>query len=174
MPKSKNRSIPQKDVHQRLNYLYQAAHTVLTISPDNWELSQHYSSTLMVLAKRNVLRLHPQVKRTLCKICNMILIPGVTAKTRTGMKGEKHIVIHCLHCGTSKKFLSKKDFILWHDRPENIKEIIIIGPKAFEGQSPTNLSKCNARKDEASERKVEKGRKHDDGATSNREVTEHK
>nr|XP_039258881.1 ribonuclease P protein subunit p21-like [Styela clava] len=131
MGKSKRQSIHQKDVFHRLNYLYQAAHTVLTINPMDWDLSRHYTNTLRTLAKKNVLRLHPHLKRTLCKGCDLLLIPGITSKVRTSGKRENHIIIECLHCDTLKRFLCKNDYVLWHDNPKNIKEIVILEKRSI-------------------------------------------
>lgn len=126
MGKNKRQSIHQKDVFQRLNHLYQAAHAVLTINPEDWDLSRHYTNTMRTLAKKNVLRLHPHLKRTLCKRCDLLLIPGITSKVRTHGKKDNHIVIECLHCEALKRFVCKEGHVLWHDKPENIREIVVL------------------------------------------------
>ncbi|XP_038572390.1 ribonuclease P protein subunit p21 isoform X2 [Micropterus salmoides] len=71
-----------KDAYQRLNYLYQAAHCVLSQTPENVELARFYCFTQKTIARRLVLRQDPSVKRQLCKKCCSLLIPGVTATTR--------------------------------------------------------------------------------------------
>ncbi|MEQ2268013.1 Ribonuclease P protein subunit p21 [Xenotaenia resolanae] len=83
--------LKDKEAYQRLNYLYQAAHCVLSQSPDNVELARFYCFTQKTIARRLVLRQDPSVKRTLCKKCCSLLIPGVTATTRQRSKSDCHL-----------------------------------------------------------------------------------
>ncbi|XP_030289367.1 ribonuclease P protein subunit p21 isoform X2 [Sparus aurata] len=109
-----------KEAYQRLNYLYQAAHCVLSQNPENVELARFYCFTQKTIARRLVLRQDPSVKRTLCKKCCSLLIPGVTATTRQRRKKNKtrFTVMRCLSCGQSKTLLNNPDYSLWVDRPE--------------------------------------------------------
>ncbi|KAL7396482.1 hypothetical protein ABVT39_006493 [Epinephelus coioides] len=65
-------------------------------------------------------RRDPSVKRTLCKKCCSLLIPGVTATTRQRRKKRKtrFTVVRCLSCGQSKTLLNDPDYCLWAERPE--------------------------------------------------------
>ncbi|XP_031724172.1 ribonuclease P protein subunit p21 [Anarrhichthys ocellatus] len=109
-----------KDAYQRLNYLYQAAHCVLSQNPENVELARFYCFTQKTIARRLVLRQDPSVKRTLCKKCCSLLVPGVTASTRQRRKNRKarFTVVRCLSCEQSKTLLNDPDHCLWVDRPE--------------------------------------------------------
>ncbi|XP_054458683.1 ribonuclease P protein subunit p21 [Anoplopoma fimbria] len=109
-----------KDAYQRLNYLYQAAHSVLSQNPENVELARFYCFTQKTIARRLVLRQDPSVKRTLCKKCFSLLIPGVTASSRQRRKNNKtrFTVMRCLSCGQNKTLLNDPDHRLWVDRPE--------------------------------------------------------
>ncbi|XP_061681868.1 ribonuclease P protein subunit p21 [Syngnathoides biaculeatus] len=113
--------VKDKEAYQRLNYLYQAAHCVLSQNPENVELARFYCFTQRTIAKRLVLRQDPSVKRTICKKCCSLLIPGVTTTTRQQRKrGKKSCftVQRCLCCKRSKKLLNDPDYCLWQDRPE--------------------------------------------------------
>ncbi|CAG10932.1 unnamed protein product, partial [Tetraodon nigroviridis] len=112
--------IKDKEAFQRLNYLYQAAHCVLSQNPENVELARFYCSTQRTIARRLVLRQDPSVKRTLCKRCCSLLIPGVSATTRQRRKKGKigFTVMRCLSCGHTKKLLNNPGYCLWVDRPE--------------------------------------------------------
>ncbi|XP_076582741.1 ribonuclease P protein subunit p21 [Chaetodon auriga] len=112
--------IKDKEAYQRLNYLYQAAHCVLSENAENVELARFYCFTQRTIARRLVLRQDPSVKRTLCKKCCSLLIPGVTATTRQRRKNSKtrFTVVRCLSCGQSKKLLNNPDHCLWVDRPD--------------------------------------------------------
>uniref|UniRef100_A0A3B4WZU4 Ribonuclease P protein subunit p21-like n=1 Tax=Seriola lalandi dorsalis TaxID=1841481 RepID=A0A3B4WZU4_SERLL len=113
-------NLKDKEAYQRLNYLYQAAHCVLSENPENVELARFYCFTQKTIARRLVLRQDPSVKRTLCKKCCSLLIPGVTATTRQRRKKRKtrFTVVRCLSCGQSKALLNNPDYCLWADRPE--------------------------------------------------------
>ncbi|XP_061634819.1 ribonuclease P protein subunit p21 [Phyllopteryx taeniolatus] len=113
--------VKDKEAYQRLNYLYQAAHCVLSQNPDNVELARFYCFTQRTIARRLVLRQDPSVKRTICKKCCSLLIPGLTATTRQQRKrGKKSrfTVLRCLSCKQSKTLLNDPDYCLWQDRPE--------------------------------------------------------
>uniref|UniRef100_A0A3B4A4R1 Uncharacterized protein n=1 Tax=Periophthalmus magnuspinnatus TaxID=409849 RepID=A0A3B4A4R1_9GOBI len=112
--------LKDKDAYLRLNFLYQAAHCVLAQNPDNIELARFYCFTQKTIARRLVLRQDPSVKRTLCKKCCSLLIPGVTATIRQKSKlnNARFTVTTCLSCGEKKAFLNNPDYVLWSDRPE--------------------------------------------------------
>lgn len=112
--------LKDKEAYQRLNYLYQAAHCVLAQNPENVELARFYCFTQKTIARRLVLRQDPSVKRTLCKKCCSLLIPGVTASTRQRRKNSKtrFTVVRCLSCGQCRALLNNPDYSLWVDRPE--------------------------------------------------------
>lgn len=112
--------LKDKEAYQRLNYLYQAAHCVLAQNPENVELARFYCFSQKTIAKRLVLRQDPSVKRTLCKRCCSLLIPGVTATTRQKRKNSKtrFTVMRCLSCGQRKTLLNNPDYCLWADRAE--------------------------------------------------------
>ncbi|XP_054900229.1 ribonuclease P protein subunit p21 [Poeciliopsis prolifica] len=113
-----------KEAYDRMNYLYQAAHCVLSQNPNNVELARFYCSTQKTIARRLVLRQDPSVKRTMCKKCCSLLIPGVTATTRQRRKNKKNrfTVVRCLGCGQTKNLLNNPDHCLWADRPEALLE----------------------------------------------------
>lgn len=112
--------LKDRDAYLRLNFLYQAAHCVLAQNPDNTELARFYCFTQKTIARRLVLRQDPAVKRTLCKKCYVLLIPGVTATTRQKKKRckDRFTVTTCLSCGEKKTLLNNPDYVLWSDRPE--------------------------------------------------------
>ncbi|XP_034036364.1 ribonuclease P protein subunit p21 [Thalassophryne amazonica] len=113
-------NLKDKEAYQRLNYLYQAAHCVLSQNPQNVELARFYCFTQKTIARRLVLRQDPSVKRTLCKKCCCLLIPGITATSRQRRKNSKtrFTVVRCLSCGQTKMLLNNPDHCLWGDRPE--------------------------------------------------------
>ncbi|XP_026861313.1 ribonuclease P protein subunit p21 isoform X2 [Electrophorus electricus] len=113
-------SIKDKEAFQRLNFLYQAAHCVLAQNPENIELARFYCFTQKTIAKRLVLRQDPSVKRTICKKCCSLLIPGVTStvRQRRGSRRQRVTVVRCLSCGFTKTFQNNPKYHLWVDQPE--------------------------------------------------------
>ncbi|XP_028681563.1 ribonuclease P protein subunit p21 [Erpetoichthys calabaricus] len=114
-------NVKDKDAYLRLNFLYQAAHCVLATNPENVELARFYCHTEKNISKRLVLRQDPSVKRTICKKCCSLLVPGVTAtvRQRKCRQRQRKTVVRCLSCGKTKQFLNNPSYVLWGDRPES-------------------------------------------------------
>ncbi|XP_014918198.1 ribonuclease P protein subunit p21 isoform X1 [Prionailurus viverrinus] len=111
--------VKDREAFQRLNFLYQAAHCVLAQDPKNQALARFYCHTERTIAKRLVLRRDPSVKRTLCRGCSSLLIPGLTCTQRQRRcRGQRWTVQTCLTCQRSQRFLNDPDHLLWGDRPE--------------------------------------------------------
>ncbi|TFK15116.1 peroxisome proliferator-activated receptor gamma coactivator 1-alpha [Platysternon megacephalum] len=64
---------------QKVSFLYQAAHCVLTQNPENQELARFYCHVQCSISHRLVLRQDPSVKRTICKSFSALLVPGVSS-----------------------------------------------------------------------------------------------
>uniref|UniRef100_A0A9J8AYC8 Ribonuclease P 21 subunit n=1 Tax=Cyprinus carpio carpio TaxID=630221 RepID=A0A9J8AYC8_CYPCA len=98
----------------------QAAHCVLAQNPENIELARFYCFTQKTISKRLVLRQDPSVKRTVCKKCCALLIPGVTSTVRQkrGPRRQRKTIVRCLSCGLTKRFPNNPKHKLWVDQPE--------------------------------------------------------
>ncbi|XP_038067500.1 ribonuclease P protein subunit p21-like isoform X2 [Patiria miniata] len=129
---------PNQDALQRINFLYQAAHCMLLQNPENTKLARFYITTMKNVAKKAVLRIHPNIKRTVCKRCDLLLVPGLTSKVRVKGKRQKHVVVTCLECGGVKRFLSNNDYKLWVERPECTQNPIT-------GTQESSVKGCNKR-----------------------------
>ncbi|XP_062890789.1 ribonuclease P protein subunit p21 [Mobula hypostoma] len=110
--------VKDRDAMLRVNFLYQAAHCVLAGNPDNSPLVRFYCHTQRSVCKRLVLRQDPSVKRTVCKRCSSLLVPGISAKVRQRRRSQRFTVVSCLHCGMSRRFQNRPDYLLWTERPE--------------------------------------------------------
>ncbi|KFO25071.1 Ribonuclease P protein subunit p21 [Fukomys damarensis] len=116
--------VKDREAFQRLSFLYQAAHCVLAQDPENQALARFYCHTEKTIAKRLVLRQQarprdPSVKRTLCRGCSSLLIPGLTCTQRQRRRrGRRWTVQTCLTCQHSQRFLNDPGHLLWGDRPE--------------------------------------------------------
>lgn len=107
---------PNFHLHARLSHLYQAS-TVLAApteagdAPVSPALSRFYLQNLRAIAKKSVMRLDPSIKRTICKRCDSLLVPGVSSTHRieNPSKGGKKswadvLVVECNACGAVKRF----------------------------------------------------------------------
>ncbi|KAJ3407641.1 Ribonuclease P protein subunit p21 [Chytridiales sp. JEL 0842] len=81
-------------------------------------VGRFYAKSMKTVASRLVLRLDPQIKRTICKRCDAILIPGVTSAFYTSKNGELKTVIKCRACGETKNLPCRKDHVLFTERPD--------------------------------------------------------
>ncbi|CAH3173930.1 unnamed protein product [Porites evermanni] len=119
----KDNKVPteKQEASHKLNFLHQASHAVLTINPANVEMSRFYTSTMKEIARKLVYKLDPSIKRTTCKHCNALLVPGVTAKVRVRSKRERHVVITCVACRTVRRYLCRADHVLWSEKANDDK-----------------------------------------------------
>lgn len=74
-------------------------------------LPHYYISHLRGISRKGQSRLSPEVKRAVCKRCDMLLTAGTTAESKVENKsrgGKKHwaevLVITCVMCRTEKRF----------------------------------------------------------------------
>ncbi|KAG2180207.1 hypothetical protein INT43_003996 [Umbelopsis isabellina] len=82
-------------------------------------LSRHYCNTMKQISRKLVLRLDPNVKRSICKTCENILIPSVTSSTRVKSRPQKNITITCRSCNTKKRLVSKRGHELWTNKSKD-------------------------------------------------------
>ncbi|KAK0201592.1 RNAse P Rpr2/Rpp21/SNM1 subunit domain-containing protein [Desarmillaria ectypa] len=107
-------SVPNRDIIQRLNFLYQASvylNGVTSQSPPQRkrvttsDLSRSYVSSMKIVGKKTTVKMDPSVKRTICKGCDTILVPGSTVSIRV-KKSQSHghlMVYTCTRCKTPRR-----------------------------------------------------------------------
>ncbi|CAG8482597.1 12845_t:CDS:2 [Dentiscutata heterogama] len=151
-----------RELYQRMNFLYQAATLMTTITTSSTTtlaqtnnsinpesifydmneldksrknssinsstntkkslipLSRFYISTMKSIGTKQVLRIDPSIKRTLCKKCESVLIPGVTSRIRIKSKPEPQLQVMCTQCGTTRGYPARKGYQLFSEKSENI------------------------------------------------------
>ncbi|KAJ0173480.1 hypothetical protein K1T71_010629 [Dendrolimus kikuchii] len=118
------KKVQGNDSFQRINYLYQISKY---ISGKNSALSSYYGNLIISVAKKNVLKIHPDMKRQMCKKCKCILINNISAKMRIKNKNKaKTIEWECNTCGTRRTFPASKnkDHRVWLEKPESVVEVV--------------------------------------------------
>ncbi|KAI5962463.1 uncharacterized protein KGF55_003539 [Candida pseudojiufengensis] len=113
--------IPNKDNFSRISYLYNLSNALTTIDPN---LSRGYNRNLDLISKKTVSKISPSLKRTVCKRCHTLLIPGLTMSMRIENLSRKQnpqndvFVTKCLQCSKLKRYPIGKDlnYIPFHER----------------------------------------------------------
>lgn len=122
----KVKGVPNKHLHARTTFLYQAATylTMQTAADDtaadqtnrpriqrHSPLALQLGSDLQQVSRKGQLRLSVDLKRSMCKRCNTVLIPGRTAtqNIENSSKGGRKpwadiLLIECQTCGGKKRF----------------------------------------------------------------------
>lgn len=141
MAKSKKtqNSLPNKNIHLRLSFLHEAALYLTTsgsspsaevpksnnraserkspIRPDvsTSACSSHLISHMRGVSRRSVIRLDQNVKRSVCKGCDQLLLTEESTLVNTENKSKNQSkpwadvrVVKCRRCGTSKRFPCRK------------------------------------------------------------------
>jgi len=69
------------------------------------DLSRGYVGAMKAISQKTVVKMDPAIKRTLCKGCSTILIPGCTATVRTkpSLSHGHAITYSCIKCKTSRR-----------------------------------------------------------------------
>jgi len=81
------------DNFQRANYLYQLA--LAALRAGDLAASRQHSRWLVEFAQKAVLRLDRGLKRSLCRACHGLLVPGVTCTVRTRARPQRCQVWMC-------------------------------------------------------------------------------
>ncbi|KZT10824.1 Rpr2-domain-containing protein, partial [Laetiporus sulphureus 93-53] len=134
--------VANRDILQRLNFLYQASAYLQSISQDPTakpidrgrpsklsplqgpskaekkeirrkqrhpntavELSREYIKSMKIIGQKTMVKMDPNVKRTMCKKCNSLLIPGTTALVRVkSSPSHGHLISYtCLSCTAARR-----------------------------------------------------------------------
>ncbi|GAA5891697.1 hypothetical protein JCM6882_006170 [Rhodosporidiobolus microsporus] len=68
-------------------------------------VSRHLAQEMVEVAKKATIRIDPAVKRTKCKGCGAVLVPGLTSTVRIKPSGpHAHLIVHtCLHCHSQRR-----------------------------------------------------------------------
>lgn len=125
---AKPKGIPNKHLHARTTFLYQAA-TYLTLQASDERNKAEVSETLPsqtlqqassvalqlgadlhTVSRKAQLRLSVDLKRSMCKSCNAVLVPGHTAtqltenQSKAGKKPWADVLVtRCNRCGSKKR-----------------------------------------------------------------------
>ncbi|CRK91347.1 CLUMA_CG005020, isoform A [Clunio marinus] len=120
MSVKKAKTIHNKEVFQRVNFLLQANKLM---AGKNNSLACYYGSLMKQLQKKSVLKIDSSIKRDLCKRCSIFLTPTTSEISVTE---ESLGIIKCNRCGYEKKYPINDYYKLWSEEKESIVEEVII------------------------------------------------
>ncbi|XP_076632248.1 ribonuclease P protein subunit Rpp21 [Colletes latitarsis] len=126
-----------KDIFERMNYLYQVSYLMAL---KNRVAASYYGNTMLGCAKKSVLRMESDIKKTICKCCQCPLIPGETATVRLVSKPLKGVKWTCLACLSVKKYPTRRGYKLWTEQHNSIVQ-------TFNYVSKTKDGDCNSKED---------------------------
>ncbi|KAB5588403.1 Rpr2 domain-containing protein [Ceratobasidium theobromae] len=76
-------TVPNRDLMQRMNFLLQTSvHLQRDQGQEAQRLARRHVKTVKRISNGAVVKLDPSVKRVLCKGCNAVLVPGLSASVR--------------------------------------------------------------------------------------------
>ncbi len=95
-------------IKQRMNIIYKIA--IDSVKKGEQEYARKLGNYIREMGKRTRIRPPKPLKRSLCKNCNIPLIPGITATVRVRSQSRKHryIVVRCSACGYIHRYVYKK------------------------------------------------------------------
>ncbi len=100
MKRNFKRQRERKIARERIERLFELARINLNTHP---ERSRRYVQLARKIGMRYNVRLRKEQKRSFCKKCNQLLIPGKTSLVRLDSK-KKLKIIKCLNCGNIYKY----------------------------------------------------------------------
>ena len=99
---------------KQVSMLFQAARYLE--SSGNPVVSAPLIRNMFRIVRKTPMRLHPDVKRQVCRKCFSFLTPESSE-----IIVEKSVVCVTCWCGSVRRYrCDQKDWKLWHDRPENL------------------------------------------------------
>ena len=106
-PRKRYKRLLRDLVAQRIRILYSIALEAAR-KGDHTQASR-VGSLIRLLSMRTRVRIPRNIKRGLCKNCNMPLIPGVTSRVRLRSQGKfSYKVQTCINCGWIHRYPYKK------------------------------------------------------------------
>lgn len=117
--KNRRKATREDDATYRMTHLWAASHLLAEASPT---LSRFYIASSRQICRRINLKTDcVTIKRSFCKKCNALTIPGLGNPppiVRQTNKREKCTIVTCGNCKNKKRYLSRKPGLAC-DRPES-------------------------------------------------------
>ncbi|WP_321430086.1 ribonuclease P protein component 4 [uncultured Methanolobus sp.] len=99
----KNKAVARNIAQERIEYLFNLAKSEFS---ENSEKSKRYVALARKIGMRHRISIPPELKRSFCKNCGSLLVPGNNSRVR--LKDET-IIMTCLTCGNIKRYPFDKE-----------------------------------------------------------------
>lgn len=76
------KNFKNSQVFHRMNFLSQCQEALMESDPAVSNLQAFYGHTLHILSRRTQSKMYPSLKRSMCKKCSTLLVPGTNATLR--------------------------------------------------------------------------------------------
>lgn len=138
--KAKSKYCQNKEIYQRMNFLYQAGTLMADRNP---VLSCYYGNLVKAIGKKAVLRMwvflassnyrplkniiyyrEPNIKRTICKRCGLILVIDTTVTIEAADENDTSIKLICKKCKYEFTYINNPKHKLWVEQKEAVIEAI--------------------------------------------------
>lgn len=123
-------SVPHKDHYCRMSYLFQASN-YFAMKPQYDVLARSMAKNVVMVSQKTVLKLSPEVKRSICKKCYNFMIPGLSMgmaienKSKTGDEKNDVLVHTCSVCQKEKRFPvgANREYLLFCEREDVVHNV---------------------------------------------------
>ncbi|KAK9451895.1 RNAse P Rpr2/Rpp21/SNM1 subunit domain-containing protein [Limtongia smithiae] len=155
------KQIKNRDQYLRASFLYQAAHLMGGVDGGGaggecgeasaLPLSRFYVSQMRAVARKSVIRLDPEIKRTMCKRCDTVLTAGVTCAAVVENLSHRRlahadVLVHkCMACGLAKRYPvgRNREYV-----PHSGRAVVTAAGQAHGKQNQTHKSQTRTQKQE--------------------------
>ena len=105
----KEKNVANRDGFLKMNFLLQAS---VLISEKSQVLSREYIKQMKKVARKNVLRIDPYIKRSICKTCNSFLLCEQNGTMKIKKRQQKSLEIKCKSCSDKRVFVLNPQHLL--------------------------------------------------------------
>ncbi|KAK3843047.1 MAG: hypothetical protein J3R72DRAFT_441486 [Linnemannia gamsii] len=85
--------------------------------------ARFYASTLMEVGRKNVIRIGPVIKRSVCQRCEALLIPSISCEVRIEATPQLNTRVICTACGAFRRYFCMPGKGIEGDRWESNEEV---------------------------------------------------
>ncbi|EGW34220.1 uncharacterized protein SPAPADRAFT_134675 [Spathaspora passalidarum NRRL Y-27907] len=117
--KNNAKNVPHRDNYARISYLYQLSNHLTLSHP---ALARGLARNMDLVGKKTVSKSSPLLKRTICKQCQSMLIPGLTMTMYVeNLSKQKSpindVLVWKCTCGKCRRFpVGKGEYVVFPDR----------------------------------------------------------
>lgn len=120
------KTIPFKDHYCRINYLSQVS--TFHLLRNNIPASRMANKTLRSVSQKTTTKILPHIKRSICKYCDVGLIPGVTSSIEANYEESQsdRVVVRCNVCTKQRSRFNvgeTRDFVLYVDDADAVVDV---------------------------------------------------